>query len=119
MSKASYEATLGPLFNNKIDPALKSALSSQNVTNPKSLTTAVGLVTEARDAMAGVNPPTAIADLNKKAVTALTSLASDLAKLRDAAQSKNTSAYSSAATSVRNDGLSLESIGSQFTSRGY
>lgn len=119
MSKASYEATLGPLFNNKIDPALKSALSTQNVTNPKSLTTAVSLVKEARDAMAGVNPPTAIADLNKKAVTALNSLANDLAKLRDAAQAKNTSAYTNAAKAVRSDGLQLESIGGQFTTRGY
>lgn len=119
MSKASYEATLGPLFNNKIDPALKSALSSQNVTNPQSLTTAVSLVDEARNAMAGVNPPTGIADLNKQAVNILTSLANDLTKLRNAAQAKNSSAYSSAASAVRNDGLRLESVGSQFTSRGY
>ncbi len=119
MSKSSYEATLGPLFNNKIDPALKSALSSQNVTNPKSLTTAVSLVEEARNAMAGVNPPAQIADLNKQAVNALTSLAADLGKLRDAARAKSTSAYTTAANAVRNDGLKLESVGSQFTSRGY
>lgn len=119
MTKAAYEETLGPLFNNKIDPALKSALSTQNVTNPKSLTTAVGLVQEARNAMAGVNPPKAIADLNKEAVGALTSLANDLTKLRNAAQAKSSSAYTSAANDVRNDGLRLETIGSQFTSRGY
>lgn len=119
MSKATYEQTLGPLFNDKIDPALKSALSSQNVTNPQDLSTAVSLVTEARNAMAAVNPPAAIADLNQQAVNALTSLANDLASLRDAAEAHDSSAYSAAASSVRNDGLQLESIGSQFTSQGY
>src|SRR5947209_11904832 len=54
LTKAQYEQKLGPLFNNQIDPALKSALSNGGATNPQSLTTAVGLVTEARDAMSSI-----------------------------------------------------------------
>ncbi len=119
MSKAAYESTLGPLFNDKIDPALKSALDTSNATRPQNLTTAIGLVKEARDAMAGINPPTAISDLNKKAVDALTSLTNDLTNLRSAVESKNTSAYTSAANAVKNDGLQLENVGNQFTARGY
>jgi hypothetical protein len=119
LTKAQYEAKLGPLFNNQIDPALKSALSNGGATNPRNLTTAVGLVTKARDAMAGINPPTGIADLHKQAVTYLGSLITDMSKLRDAAQAKNTSAYQRAATAVENDARQIQTVGNKFVAKGY
>jgi hypothetical protein len=119
LTKAQYEQKLGPLFNNQIDPALKSALSNGGATNPQNLTTAVGLVTEARDAMASINPPTGIADLHKQAVTYLTALIKDLSKLRDAAQAKNSGAYQTAATAVKNDAQQIQTVGQKFVAKGY
>lgn len=119
LTKAQYEAKLGPLFNNSIDPALKSALSNGGATNPQSLTTAVGLVTEARDAMSAINPPTGIADLHKQAVTYLSSLINDMSKLRDAAQAKNASDYSNAAKAVEADARNIQTVGNKFVAKGY
>ena len=119
LTKAQYEAKLGPLFNNSIDPALKSALSNGGATNPQSLTTAVGLVTEARDAMSSINPPTGIAVLLKQAVTYLSALVNDMAKLRDAAQAKNANDYSSAAKAVEADARNIQTVGNKFVAKGY
>jgi hypothetical protein len=119
LTKAQYEAKLGPLFNNQIDPALKSALSNGGAANPQNLTTAVGLVTEARDAMASINPPTGIATLHKQAVTYLTALIHDMSKLRDAAQAKNATSYKTAATGVANDAKQIQTVGQGFVAKGY
>jgi hypothetical protein len=119
LTKAQYEAKLGPLFNNQIDPALKSALSNGGATNPQNLTTAVGLVTEARDAMSGIKPPSGIADLHKQAVTYLSSLITDMSKLRDAAQAKNAGDYQTAAKSVESDARNIQSVGQKFVAKGY
>jgi hypothetical protein len=119
LTKAQYEAKLGPLFNNSIDPALKSALSNGGATNPQSLTTAVGLVTEARDAMSSINPPTGIADLHKQAVGYLTALVNDMSKLRDAAQAKNSSDYQTAAKAVESDARNIQTVGNKFVAKGY
>jgi hypothetical protein len=119
LTKAQYEAKLGPLFNNQIDPALKSALSNGGATNPQNLTTAVGLVTEARDAMAAINPPTGIADLHKQAVSYLTALIKDMSKLRDAAQAKNNGDYQTAAKAVENDAKQIQTVGNNFVAKGY
>lgn len=119
LTKAQYEAKLGPLFNNSIDPALKSALSNGGATNPQSLTTAVGLVTEARDAMSSINPPTGIAVLHKQAVNYLSALVNDMAKLRDAAQAKNANDYSSAAKAVEADARNIQTVGNKFVAKGY
>lgn len=118
-TKAQYEQKLAPLFNNQIDPALKSALSNGGATNPQNLTTAVRLVTEARDAMASIDPPTAIADFHKQAVTYLGALINDMSKLRDAAQAKNTGAYQNAAKSVENDARQIQTVGNKFVAKGY
>jgi hypothetical protein len=119
LTKAQYEQRLGPLFNNQIDPALKSALANGGATNPQNLTTAVGLVTEARDAMAAINPPTGIADLHKQAVLYLTALIKDMSKLRDAAQAKNTGDYQAAAKSVQGDAQQIQTVGQKFVAKGY
>jgi hypothetical protein len=119
LTKTQYEQKLGPLFNNQIDPALKSALSNGGATNPQNLTTAVGLVTEARDAMASINPPTGIADLHKQAVTYLGSLINDMSKLRDAAQAKNANDYKTAAMAVENDARQIQTVGNKFVAKGY
>ena len=119
LTKAQYEQKLGPLFNNQIDPALKSALSNGGATNPQNLTTAVGLITEARDAMASINPPTGIADLHNQAVQYLTSLIKDMSKLRDAAAAKNSSGYQTAATAVKNDAQQIQTVGQKFVAKGY
>jgi hypothetical protein len=119
LTKTQYEAKLGPLFNNQIDPALKSALSNGGATNPQNLTTAVGLVTEARDAMASINPPAGIASLHGQAVGYLSSLIKDMSKLRDAAQSKNSNDYKAAATAVTNDARQIQTVGQKFVAKGY
>ena len=119
LTKAQYEQKLGPLFNNQIDPALKSALSNGGATNPQSLTTAVGLVTEARDAMSSIKPPTGIADLHQQAVTYLSALIKDMSKLRDAAQAKNAGDYQTAAKSVENDARQIQTVGNKFVAKGY
>ena len=119
LTKAQYEQKLGPLFNNQIDPALKSALSNGGATNPQRLTTAVGLVTEARDAMSSIKPPTGIADLHQQAVTYLSALIKDMSKLRDAAQAKNAGDYQTAAKSVENDARQIQTVGNKFVAKGY
>jgi ABC-type glycerol-3-phosphate transport system substrate-binding protein len=119
LTKAQYEQKLGPLFNNQIDPALKSALSNGGAANPQNLTTAVGLVTEARDAMAAINPPSGIADLHKQAVQYLSALIKDMSKLRDAAQSKNSGDYQTAAKAVTNDAKQIQTVGNKFVAKGY
>jgi hypothetical protein len=119
LSKAAYEQRLGPLFNNQIDPALRSALSNGGATNPQNLTTAIGLVTEARDAMAAITPPAGIADLHTQAITYLTALINDMSKLRDAARVNDQSAYSGAASAVQSDSQQVQMIGSEFVARGY
>jgi hypothetical protein len=119
LTKAQYEQKLGPLFNNQIDPALKSALSNGGATNPQNLTTAVGLVTEARDAMAAITPPTGIADLHKQAIQYLSALIKDMSKLRDAAQTKNSGDYQTAAKAVTNDAKQIQTVGNKFVAKGY
>jgi hypothetical protein len=119
LTKNQYEAKLGPLFNKQIDPALKSALSNGGATNPQNLNTAVGLVTEARDAMASINPPTGIASLHGQAIGYLSSLITDMSKLRDAAKAKNSSAYQSAAKAVTNDAQQIQTVGQKFVAKGY
>lgn len=113
VTKTQYEQKLGPLFNNDVDPALRSAPSNGD------LTTAIRLVTEARDAMASIAPPNAVADLHGQAVTDLTALVNDLSRLRSAAQANDAGAYQTAAAAVQNDAQQIQTIGNQFVARGY
>src|SRR5437763_1037862 len=61
LSKAAYEAKLGPLLNDRVGPALRSTLANGGATNSQNLRTAVRLINEARNAMASLTPPTKIA----------------------------------------------------------
>ena len=119
LTKAQYEAKLGPLLNERVVPALKSALTNGGARNPEKLATAAGLIKEARDAMASLTPPTKIADLNQSAANTLGSLSNDLTKMKDGLQANDHSAYVNAAKSAVQDALKIQNIGNQLTARGY
>jgi hypothetical protein len=119
LTKAQYEAKLGPLLNDRVVPALRSALANGGARDPQKLGTAAGLVKEARDAMASLNPPKRVADLNQAAVNTLGALANDLTKMKDALQANDHTAYVNAAKSAVQDALKIQTIGNQLTARGY
>ena len=119
LSKAQYEAKLGPLLNDQVVPALRSALTNGGARNPQKLKTAVGALNEAHDAMASITPPPKVADLHKQAVTVLASLSSDLSKMRSALLAKDKSAYVNAAKGAVHDALKLQTVGNRLTARGF
>jgi hypothetical protein len=119
LTKAAYEAKLGPLLNGRVAPALKSALANGGATSPQKLATAAHLLDEARDAMASLTPPTQIADLNQQAVVALGTLGADMTKMRDELVAHNNTGYVNAAHQTVTDALKIEAIGNQFTKRGF
>ena len=119
LSKAQYEARLGPLLNGHVVPALRSALANGGARNPQKLKAAVAALNEAHDAMASITPPAKVADLNQQAVTVLGSLSSDLSKMRTALLSKNKSDYVNAAKGAVKDALKLQNVGNQLTARGF
>lgn len=119
LSKAQYEARLGPLLNGHVVPALRSALANGGARNPQKLKQAVNALNEAHDAMASITPPPKVADLNQQAVTVLASLSSDLSKMRTALLSKNKSDYVNAAKDAVKDALKLQNVGNQLTARGF
>ncbi|MGN6166852.1 MAG: hypothetical protein ACTHQQ_01600 [Solirubrobacteraceae bacterium] len=119
LSKAQYEAKLGPLLNGRVVPALRGALTNGGARNPQKLKTAVGALNEAHDAMASITPPPKVADLNQQAVTVLASLSSDLSKMRSALLAKDKGAYANAAKGAVQDALKLQKVGNQLTARGY
>jgi hypothetical protein len=119
LSKAQYEAKLGPLLNGHVVPALRSALANGGARNPDKLKTAVGALNEAHDAMASITPPPKVADLNQQAVTILASLSSDLSKMRTALLDKNKGSYVNAAKGAVKDALKLQNVGNQLTARGF
>jgi hypothetical protein len=119
LTKAQYEAQLGPLLNGRVAPALKTALSNGGIANPSKLSVAIANVKLAHDRMAAVTPPSAIADIHAKAVTLLGSLVSDLTKLRAAELKKSKNDALSALNAIKNDGQTIITIGSEFTARGF
>ena len=119
MTKAEYEAKLGPLLNDVVDPALKAALSNGGIRNPQKVTAAIASVKVAHDEMARVKPPAAVADLHGRTVTVLSSMIADMTRLRDAETKHDTSGESSAAKGLKNDAEKLVKLGDAFTSRGY
>jgi hypothetical protein len=119
LTKAQYEQKLGPLLNNVIDPALRDALSNGGARSPRKLGAAITLLRLSHDQMAAAAPPAAVADLHKRTVAALVSMISDMTKLRVAEARSDTSAGSAAVAALKTDAQRLETLGSQFTSRGY
>jgi hypothetical protein len=119
LSKAAYEARLGPLLNQRVAPALRAALANGGGADPAKLRTAVHLIDEARNAMASLTPPAAIADLNHQAVVTLSALGADMSKLASDLQAHNTSASTAAAHKVEADALKIEALGNQFSARGF
>jgi hypothetical protein len=119
LTKAEYEQKLGPLLNQVVVPALRAALANGGARNPQKLGAAITNVKLAHDQMASVTPPAAVADLHGKAVAVLSSMVTHLTRLRDAETKHDKTAAVSAATALKDDGLKLQSVGSQFTSRGY
>jgi hypothetical protein len=119
LTKAQYEAKLGPLLNGHVVPALRSALANGGARNPQKLKAAVAALNEAHDAMASITPPQKVADLNQQAVTILASLSSDLSKMRTALLDKSKSSYVHAAKGAVKDALKLQNVGNQLTARGF
>jgi hypothetical protein len=119
LSKAAYEAKLGPLLNDQVVPALRTALANGGARDPQKLQSAISALDEARNAMASVTPPPAIADLNQQAVTVLGALATDLSNMRAALLASRKSAYTSAARSAVQDALKMQNVGNQMTARGF
>ena len=119
LTKAQYEQKLGPLLNQQVAPAVRAALANGGILDPSKVTTAIASVKTAHDQMASVTPPTAVADLHKRAVAVLAALVTDMTKLRDAETKKDTSAERGALTNITTDARGLVDVGSQFTSRGF
>ena len=119
LTKAAYEQKLGPLLNQQVAPAVRTALANGGILDPKKVGDAIASVKTAHDQMASVTPPNAVADLHKKAVSVLAALVSDMTKLRDAEGKKDTSAEAGALSQITTDAKSLVDVGGQFTSRGY
>jgi hypothetical protein len=119
LTKAQYEAKLGPLLNDRVVPALRSALANGGARDPQKLKQAVDALNEAHSAMASIHPPQRVADLNQQAVVVLAALSSDLSKMRSALLSKNRSDYINAAKSAVKDALKMQNVGNQLTARGF
>ncbi|MBV8940838.1 MAG: hypothetical protein JO342_03755 [Solirubrobacterales bacterium] len=119
LSKAAYEAKLGPMLNARVVPALKGALSDGGVTDPQKLKAAAGLLDQARSAMGSLTPPTKVADLNREAVTRLGAPAANLTKMSEALHAHNQGAYLNAAQAAMRNAGKVETIGGQFSARGY
>ena len=98
---------------------MRAALANGGILDPNKVTTAIASVKTAHDQMASVTPPTAVADLHKRAVAVLGALVTDMTKLRDAEKKKDTSAERGALTQITTDARGLVDVGSQFTSRGF
>lgn len=118
LTKAQYERQLGPLLNGVVDPALRAAFSNGAIT-PQKLTAAITVIRLAHDKMAAVTPPPAVSGLHKQAVTLLGSMVNDLTKLRTATVKGDRSGQSSAASGLIADARRMQTLGSEFTSRGY
>jgi len=119
LTKAEYEARLGPLLNNQVVPSLRAALANGGAADPTRLTQAISSLKTAHDQMAAVNPPTEIADLHQQAVTVLGAMVSDATKLRDAEVAHDTAAEQSAANALKADAQQIQNVGNQLTQRGY
>ncbi len=119
LTKAQYEQKLGPLLNYVVDPALHVALSNAGGPLPQKLAAAITDVRLAHDQMAAITPPAGVADLHQKAVALMTSMITDMTKLRAAEAAGDKTAAVSAATALISDGRQMESLGSQFAARGY
>jgi hypothetical protein len=119
LTKAAYEQQLGPLLNDQVAPALRTALANNGIANPAKLQSAIGEVKLAHDRMAAVNPPTAIADLHKQAVSALAAIQVDMQKLHTAELKKAKSDALDALKALRTDAQKIVAVGNQFQSRGF
>ncbi len=119
LSKAAYEQQLGPLLNNQVAPALRTALSNGGIANPQKLAAAIADVKLAHDRMAAVIPPTAIASLHSQAVVALAAIEADMQKLRTAELNKSRSDGLAALGALKTDAAKIVTVGNQFSARGF
>ncbi len=119
LTKAAYEQQLGPLLNNQVAPALRTALANGGIANPQKLAAAIADVKLAHDRMAAVTPPSAIADLHGQAVVALAAIQADMVKLRTAELNKSRSDGLAALQSLKSDATKIVNIGNEFQSRGF
>jgi hypothetical protein len=119
LSKAAYEQQLGPLLNNQVAPALRTALANGGIADPKKLSSAIAEIKLAHDRMAAVNPPGPIAALHQQAVAALAAIKADMEKLRSAELKKAKPDALSALNSLKTDAQKIVTVGNQFQARGF
>ena len=120
LTKAQYEQKLGPLLNNVVDPALRATVGTgAGAADPQKVGAAITSVQLAHDQMAAVTPPPQVADLNQRAVVLMASMITAMTNLRDAETRNDRNAVLTAATALKGEAQRLESLGSQFTARGY
>jgi hypothetical protein len=119
LSKAAYEQQLGPLLNDQVAPALRTALANGGIADPKKLSSAIAEVKLAHDRMAAVNPPAAIAALHQQAVAALAAIKADMEKLRTAELKKAKPDALNALNSLKTDAQKIVTVGNQFQARGF
>ena len=119
LTKAQYEQKLGPLLNDVVVPALRTAFRGGGAASPQKLSAAITIIRLSHDQMAAVTPPAKVPDLHKQAVAVLTDMTSDMTRLRDAETNSDKSAASSAVVALKTDSQHLVTLGSQFASRGY
>lgn len=119
VSKSAYEAKLGPLFNNQVDPALKQAVANGGLKDPQKAAEVVSILKGAHDQMAAVTPPTEIASIHQQAVTTLGSMATDADQLKTAENASDTARIQAAAQALKRDAQTLTQVGSELTAKGY
>ena len=119
LTKAQYEQKLGPLLNDVVDPALRSALGNGGAASPEKLMAAMTIIRLAHDQMAMITPPAEVVDLHRQTVAVLTSMLRDMTRLRDAETKSDRSGASSAVVVLKADAQRLENLGGRFSARGY
>jgi hypothetical protein len=119
LSKAAYEQQLGPVLNNEVVPATRKAFANGGAANPRNVNAVIGELKTAQSAMTSITPPAEVADLHKAAIAVIAAMVSDATKLRDAETAHDSSSTSAAATALKADAQRMQTVGSQFTARGY
>lgn len=119
LTKSQYESRLGPLLNNQVVPALRSALANGGANDPARVRRAIHALNVAEHAMAAVDPPAGVADLHRRAVVTLAYMVADATALRAAELRHNNGRKNAAASALRSDAREIQAVGSAMTRRGY
>jgi hypothetical protein len=119
LSKAAYEQQLGPVLNDEVVPATRKAFANGGAADPRKVNEVIGELKTAQRAMTSITPPVEVADLHKAAIAVIGAMISDAARLRDAETAHDSASIAAAAAALKVDAQRMQSVGSQFTARGY